>query len=190
MKNFNRVAIVAALATAGLLGTTLEAKAQSETYTQQKLVFSCELRNNSLATVPQLIQETENARSPFLPPTQQVLQEFQPVLVWATTLSSSNPVGAYTPEARCNSVSTRLTNLAASLGVTSLQEMTEAGMVITEDAILIENDASTASERVVFTLSPSNRANPDQVLEQFQVGVSAGVGGSQRIQGASSPIVE
>jgi hypothetical protein len=85
------------------------------------------------------------------------------------TLSSSDPQGSYTPERRAQAISTRLTNLAESLGVTTLEEMYQAGVVNYETVVFASAEPGDANfENVVFTLSPGNREQGDVFVEHLQ----------------------
>ena len=200
MKNYLKVLIASALATAGLLGSISEAKAGPSAFTprpiiksqETKIVFACEQQGNQFATVPQLIRETR-WKYPRMVNTlveRRVVQEYSPAVVWTATLDSDHPLGAYTPSGRCNAVSARLTNLASSLGISDLQEMSHVGIVNHERVIFASERSAASRNNVVFTLKPSNRPNAWQILKQFQVGISGGIGGPDLPRGVSPTIYE
>ena len=200
MKNSFKVLIASALATAGLLGAISEAKAGSSAFTprkiiksqETKIVFTCEQQGNQFATVPQLIRERvwKYPRMVNTLVERQVVQEYSPAFVWTATLASDHPLGAYTPSGRCNAVSARLTNLATSLGIPSLMEMSDAGIVNHERVIFASERPVASRNNVVFTLKPSNRPNAWRILKQFQVGISGGIGGPDLPRGVSPTIYE
>ncbi len=200
MKNSFKALVVAALATVGLLGFISEAKAGPSAFTprkiiesrETKIVYTCEQQGNQFATVPQLIEETvwKYPRMVNTLVERQVVGEFSPAVVWTTTLASDHPLGAYTPSGRCNAVSARLTNLASSLGIPSLMEMSDTGIVNHERVIFASERPVASRDSVVFTLKPSNRPNAWQILKQFQVGISGGIGGPELPPGVSPTIYE
>jgi hypothetical protein len=157
-------------------------EAKADTVVQdEKLVFSCEMRNDQYTTIPQMVQDEVDSRYPVRLINRSVVQEYAPLLIWTKTLDSDHPDGAYMPEGRCEAVSARLTNLAASMGVNDIQQLSHAGIVNHESVIFIseseyESPAASADE-VIFTLKPTNRDDADEILKLFQVGVSGGIGG-------------
>jgi predicted acyltransferase len=187
MRNLFSTLAATVLATAGLLGAMPEAKADS-LLVEQKLVFSCEVRNNQYATIPQLVRDVIDPQYPLLGE-RYVVQEYSPLLIWTATLGSDHPDGAYMPEGRCQAVSARLTNLAASMGITNIQQLSQAGIVNDEHVIFVSESPVAAADDVVFTLKPTNRDDASQILQQFQVGVSGGIGGPDLVI-APLPIYE
>jgi hypothetical protein len=149
----------------------------------EKLVFSCEMRNDEYTTIPQMVQDEVDSKHPVILINRTVVEEYSPLLVWTETLDSDHPDGAYMPEGRCEAVSARLTNLAASMGVNDIQQLSHAGIVNHESVIFISESESEAespvasADEVIFTLKPTNRDDADEILKLFQVGVSGGIGG-------------
>lgn len=166
------------IASAGLMSAVPEAKAENTMILEDKLVFSCEIQDNDYATVPQLVRDEVDAKYPVRLINRSVVEEYTPLLVWTKTLDSDHPQGAYMPAGRCEAVSARLTNLAASMGINNIQELSNAGVVNHERVIFIsETESAYASEdEVIFTLKPANRGDAKEILQLFQVGVSGGVG--------------
>ncbi|MCM1984711.1 COP23 domain-containing protein [Lyngbya confervoides] len=112
-----------------------------------------------------------------------------PLIVWTETLASDHPLGAYTPSNRCHAVSTRLTNLAKSIGINNLSEMSKLGYVNGEWVIYNSRYSIPIRDEVVFTLKPGNRMRSNTVLESFRYRVSP-VGGPSLPESALNPIVE
>lgn len=164
------------LASAGLLSAIPEAKADSM-YLEDKLVFSCEIRDNQYATVPQIVRDKVDAKYNVRLLRRSVVQEYTPLLVWKATLDSDHPDGAYMPAGRCEAVSARLTNLASSMGITDIQQLSKSGIVNNERVIFISESPYASSDEVIFTLKPANRGDSQEILKLFQVGVSGGIGG-------------
>jgi hypothetical protein len=175
MKTLFPTLAVAVVASTSLLGVVPEAKAESP-LVEEKLVFSCEVINNQHATVPQLVRDEMNPKYPVVKQ-RYVMQRYSPLLIWTKTLASDHPDGAYMPEGRCEAVSARLTNLATSLGINNIQQLSKAGVVNHERVIFISESPMASTDEVIFTLKPDNRDDADRILQQFQVGVSGGIGG-------------
>lgn len=100
----------------------------------------------------------------------------QPLIVWTETLASSHPLGAYTPRNRCQAVSTRLSNLAKSIGLDQLSGRSRLGYVNGSVVIFNSDYELPIPEEVVFTLKPTNNFQRDQVLNQFRFN-AAPIGG-------------
>lgn len=173
MKNVFKTASLMALATGLCLSVAPQAKAQS-------IEFECQYDADS-QLYSTAIAGTDNA-----------------VILWTETLGSDQPLGAYTPARRCNAVSTRLTNLSKSLGITDLAAFSELGYSNGEMVIFNSRHqgdlnatypADFGDDEVVFTLSPGNHLQSDALLERFQYRV-APVGGSDLPENALFPIVE
>jgi hypothetical protein len=177
-----------ALAAAGLFLVVPASQANPQSMTQKKLVFACEIKDNQYVTVPQLIYERSNWRYPALTK-QSIFQEYEPLLVWTVALASDHPEGIYLPQGRCEAVSTRLTNLASSMGITSIQELSKVGTVNHEQVIFLSESPMASPDEVVFTLKPDNRDDASEILKAFQVGVLGAVGGPDLIE-VSLPIYE
>lgn len=188
MRNLFPTLAATLVASAGLLSAMPEAKADTMVL-GDKLVFNCEMRDNQYATVPQIVQDEVDSKYPVRLIQRSVVQEYTPLLIWKTTLDSDHPKGAYMPEGRCKAVSTRLTNLATSMGITDIQELSKAGVVNHERVIFISESPMASSDEVIFTLKPANRGDANQILQQFQVGVSGGIGGPD-LDITPGPIVE
>ena len=176
------------VASAGLLSAIPEAKADTMVL-GDKLVFNCEMRGNQHATVPQIVQDEVDSKYPVRLIQRSVVQEYSPLLVWKTTLDSDHPQGAYMPEGRCEAVSARLTNLASSMGITDIQELSKTGVVNHERVIFISESPIASADEVIFTLKPANRGDSNEILKLFQVGVSGGIGGPE-LDITPRPIVE
>ena len=116
----------------------------------------------------------------FNPETQQYMTmragSDQPLIVWTETLASRQPLGAYTPGNRCHAVSTRLSNLAKSIGLDQLSGESNLGYVNGSWVILNTSVPNQIRDEVVFTLKPENNFQAEQVLNQFRFNV-APVGG-------------
>jgi hypothetical protein len=188
MRNLFPTVAVALLASAGVLSVVPEAKADTM-YLPEKLVFSCEIRNNQYATVPQMVRDKVDSKYQVRLIRRSVVQEYTPLLVWTETLDSDHPDGAYMPEGRCESVSARLTNLAESMGITNIQQLSQAGIVNHERVIFISESPVASRDEVIFTLKPDNRSDSQEILKLFQVGVSGGIGGPD-LDIMPQPIVE
>ena len=115
----------------------------------------------------------------------------RPLIVWTETLSSDHPLGAYTPGNRCHAVSTRLTNLAKSIGPDRLGQMSQLGYVNGSWVIFNSEYRSPIRDEVVFTLKPENNYNSRQVLTQFRFNVvPIGGEGPNLPDSVLQPIVE
>lgn len=178
MKNLFPTLAATILASVSILNAVPEAKADTM-WLGEKLVFSCEIQNNQYATVPQLVRDQVDSKYPVRLIRRAVVQEYSPLLVWTETLDSDHPDGAYMPEGRCEAVSARLTNLATSMGINDIQQLSKSGIVNHERVIFIsESESPVASaDEVIFTLKPTNRNDANEILKLFQVGVSGGIGG-------------
>jgi hypothetical protein len=146
------------------------------------------MANNQYVTVPQLVEDSFDPRYPAWFQ-RQIAQEYTPLLAWTVTLASDHPEGAYIPDGRCQAVSARLTNLAASMGITSIQELSKVGIVNHEQVIFLSESPVASREEVIFTLKPDNRDEAPEILKQFQVGVSGAIGGSDLVD-VTLPIYE
>ncbi|MBS9772854.1 COP23 domain-containing protein [Trichodesmium erythraeum] len=153
-----------------------EAKAEQLEATD-KVVFSCVSINaeeNQYATVPQIVREIRDTSEPGLLGgyplvKQEVIQvSSKPMIVWTATLSSDHPKGAYTPDRRCQSVSTRLTNLAYALGMTTFADISQIGVVNYEQVVYVSPEEEPSFDNVVFTLKPENREKSEEILTQFK----------------------
>lgn len=178
MKSTIKAFIATTIVTAGLVIGVSNAKAQPDTMTKERVVFQTveiDPANNQYGTVPMVVRETYDTRYPGLLGGYSLLKRevvqvaSEPLVIWQVTLSSSDPNGSYTPERRSAAVSTRLTNLADSLGISTLEEMYQAGTVNYEGVIFASEEPGDASFRnVVFTLSPGNRDQGDVFVEHLQ----------------------
>lgn len=191
MKNHFNTFAATALVTVGLLGVIPEAKAQSlvsirgeNIQSQEKMVFSCTpLGNNQFLTSRQLVREIYDARYPLLIKERRPIGSAVPTIAWTVTLDSDHPLGDYTPESRCDAVSTRLTNLVASLGgptigLENLKRISGLGVVNYERVVFASYSPLFASrDNVIFTLKPGNRRKAQLVLTQFEIGTSRSIGG-------------
>ncbi|MDY7024039.1 MAG: COP23 domain-containing protein, partial [Cyanobacteriota bacterium] len=172
MKSTIKAFVASAIITAGLVGSISQVEAKpSNTYVRDRVVFEVveiNAEENEYGTVPMVVRETYDLDNPDLlgdypvVDTQVVQVASEPLVIWRETLSSSDPQGSYTPERRAHAVSTRLTNLAESLGIETLEEMYQAGVVNNEIVIFASQEAGDANtDNVVFTLSPGNREQGD-----------------------------
>ena len=178
MNNQLRVSLAGILATVGLLGIMPQSEAKAEQLeATDKVVFSCVSINaeeNQHATVPQIVREIRDTSEPGLLGgyplvKQEVIQvSSKPMIVWTATLSSDHPKGAYTPERRCQSVSTRLTNLAYALGMTTFADISQIGVVNYEQVVYVSPEEKPSLDNVVFTLKPENREKSEEILTQFK----------------------
>ncbi len=178
MKSTIKALIATTIVTAGLVIGVSSAKAQPHTMTKERVVFQTveiDPENNQYGTVPMVVRETYDTRYPGLLGGYSLLKRevvqvaSEPLVIWQVTLSSSDPNGSYTPERRSQAVSTRLTNLADSLGVSTLEEMYQAGTVNYEGVIFASEEPGDANfDNVVFTLSPGNRDQGDVFVEHLQ----------------------
>ena len=171
---------VGLLAGGSLLAIAPQAKADT-VMQDAKAVFTCKLVNNQYATVPQLVQDEVDAKYTTRLIQRNVLREGDPILVWTTTLDSDHPDGAYTPEGRCMSVSARLTNLASSVTLDGLVQLSEASVANNERIVSISESPSfyASGDEVLFTLKPENRRFHKAIHQIFQLDIaeSYGVGG-------------
>ncbi|MCH2049726.1 MAG: COP23 domain-containing protein [Trichodesmium sp. ALOHA_ZT_67] len=178
MNNQLRVSLAGILATVGLLGIMPQSEAKAEQLeATDKVVFSCVSINaeeNQHATVPQIVREIRDTSEPGLLGgyplvKQEVIQvSSKPMIVWTATLSSDHPKGAYTPDRRCQSVSTRLTNLAYALGMTTFADISQIGVVNYEQVVYVSPEEEPSFDNVVFTLKPENREKSEEILTQFK----------------------
>ncbi len=178
MKSAIKAFVTTAIVTAGLVVGISQAKAQPDTFTKERVVFQTveiDAEQNQYGTVPMIVRETYDTRYPGLLGGNSLLKReviqvaSEPLIIWQVTLSSTVPHGSYTPERRANAISTRLTNLADSLGVSTLEEMYQAGVVNYETVIFASSDPGDATfDNVVFTLSPGNRDQGDVFVEHLQ----------------------
>ncbi|MEL7034407.1 MAG: COP23 domain-containing protein [Cyanobacteria bacterium J06592_8] len=179
MKSTIKAFVASAIITAGLVGSISQVEAKpSNTYVRDRVVFEVveiNAEENEYGTVPMVVRETYDLDNPDLlgdypvVDTQVVQVASEPLVIWRETLSSSDPNGSYTPERRAHAVSTRLTNLAESLGIETLEEMYQAGVVNNEIVIFASQEAGDANtDNVVFTLSPGNREQGDIFVEHMQ----------------------
>lgn len=178
MKSAIKAFVTTAIVTAGLVVGISQAKAQPDTFTKERVVFQTveiDPEQNQYGTVPMIVRETYDTRYPGLLGGNSLLKReviqvaSEPLVIWQVTLSSNDPQGSYTPERRANAISTRLTNLADSLGVSTLEEMYQAGVVNYETVIFASAEPGDATfDNVVFTLSPGNRDQGDVFVEHLQ----------------------
>ncbi|MCL2929811.1 MAG: COP23 domain-containing protein [Trichodesmium sp. MAG_R01] len=178
MNNQLKVSLAGILATVGLWGIIPQSEAKAEQLeATDKVVFSCVSINaeeNQYATVPQIVREIRDTSEPGLLGgyplvKQEVIQvSSKPMIVWTATLSSDHPKGAYTPERRCQSVSTRLTNLAYAIGMTTFADISQIGVVNYEQVVYVSPEEKPSLDNVVFTLKPENREKSEEILTQFK----------------------
>lgn len=138
--------------------------AQAQTYPQsESTVFACVQENSgNFATIAKRGNRTTT-----------------PLIVWTTNLNSDAPGGSYTPDKRCQAVSTRLTNLVAVLGQGSLKNLwLDYGSVNKEIAICVYHSTQVGcnTRNVVFTLKPENRAYADEILANLKQFSQTGAG--------------
>ena len=178
MKNSIKALVASTVLAASLfVGVSQSHANPSSFFTQDRVVFKVvklEGRNNYYATVPVVIRETFDRRYPgFLGDYPVVKSEeievaSTPLIIWQATLASSDPKGVYTPKRRAEAVSTRLTNLVATLGISDLKEMSQAGVFNHEGVIFISNEPVVDLNNVVFTLAPYNRDYAPEILLQLK----------------------
>jgi hypothetical protein len=179
VNNQLKVSLASVLATVGLWGFLPQSEAKAEQLeTTDKVVFTCVSVNaeeNQYATVPQIVRETRDTTEPGLLGgyplvKREVIQvSSKPMIVWAATLSSDHPKGAYTPDRRCQSVSTRLTNLAYTLGMETFADISQIGVVNHEQVVYVSaTEEEPTFNNVVFTLKPENREKSEEVISQFK----------------------
>lgn len=178
VNNQLKVSLAGILATVGFWGFIPQTEAKAEQLeTTDKVVFTCVSVNpeeNQYATVPQIVRETRDTTEPGLLGgyplvKREVIQvSSKPMIVWTATLSSDHPKGAYTPDRRCQSVSTRLTNLAYSLGMENFADISNIGVVNYEQVVYVSPDEEPSFDNVVFTLKPGNREKSEEVISQFK----------------------
>ena len=196
-KIFSAVTVASLLAGGGLLVTAPQAQADT-VMEDAKAVFTCKIVNNQYATVPQIVRDEVDAKYSTRLIKRTVLQEKDPMIIWTTSLDSDDPAGLYTPDGRCEAVSARLTNLAASMTLDGLVQLSRDSVTNNERVIAISETPSywVPGDEVIFTLSPSNRKYHKAIHQIFQLDVadSFGVGGppsDEIIPGLSPiPIVE
>jgi hypothetical protein len=184
MKKIYSLLAISALASVGLLGMTPAAKA--DYYSPQKLtmreetkiVYSCQPQDNQFVTVPQIVQEREWKYAGMVNTLvdEQVVQQYSPVIIWTESLGSK--AYPYTPESRCQAVSAHLTNLAKSMSIPNLVEMSQKGVFNYERVIFASNKSHPTVNNVIFTLKPENRAKVSEILVQFEKNISGSVGGT------------
>lgn len=178
MNNQLKLSLAGILATVGLWGIIPPSVAKAEQLeSTDKVVFACVSINseeNQYATVPQIVRETRDTTEPELLGgyplvKREVIQvSSKPMIVWTATLSSDHPKGAYTPDRRCQSVSTRLTNLAYTLGMQTFADISQIGVVNYEQVVYVSSEEEPNFDNVVFTLKPENREKSEEVLTQFK----------------------
>ena len=178
MNNQLKLSLAGILATVGLWGIIPPSAAKAEQLeSTDKVVFACVSINseeNQYATVPQIVRETRDTTEPGLLGgyplvKREVIQvSSKPMIVWTATLSSDHPKGAYTPDRRCQSVSTRLTNLAYTLGMQTFADIIQIGVVNYEQVVYVSSEEEPNFDNVVFTLKPENREKSEEVLTQFK----------------------
>lgn len=119
-----------------------------------KTVFECVQQNNNWATIARRGNKTST-----------------PLIVWTTSLSSDTAEGIYTPERRCNAVSTRLTNLTSALGNGSFSNLwLDYGTVNNQVAICVYHGSQVGcnTRNVVFTLKPENAPYANEILGKLK----------------------
>ncbi len=179
MNNQLKVSVAGIIATVGLWGFLPQSEAKAgQLETRDKVVFTCVSVNaaeNQYATVPQIVRETRDTTEPGLLGgyplvKREVIQvSSKPMIVWTATLSSDSPKGAYTPDRRCQSVSTRLTNLAYALGMQTFADISQIGVVNNEQVVYVSSEEEEPTfNNVVFTLKPGNREKSEEILTQFK----------------------
>ncbi len=178
MNNQLKISLAGVLATVGLWGFLPQSEAKAGQFeTTDKVVFTCVSVNsaeNQYATVPQIVRETRDTSEPGLLGgyplvKREVIQvSSKPMIVWTATLSSDHPKGAYTPDRRCQAVSTRLTNLAYALGMETFADISQIGVVNHEQVVYVSPDEEPNFDNVVFTLKPDNREKSEEILTQFK----------------------
>lgn len=184
--------MLAAVSAMGFIPT-----AQAEPITFNKVSFTCVEMDGKPVTQLQEVEVTfDSTKVPAYQ--EQAMGDPSNVIIWTATLASDNPQGTYTPKSRCEAVSAHLNNLASALGITSsaelsplLADITQLGMVNSQKVIFPAYQNQAASdENVIFTLKPDNADKSSDVLAQFQIGISPGVGGPDLPVNLQPPVVE
>lgn len=179
MKNTIKALVATAILAGSLVTGTLSAIAKpGTTYTRDRVIFeSVEVNaaKQQYATVAKIIRETFDTSQKGLlgdypVVKREVIQQYpEPLVIWQETLASTDPDAAYTPERRSQAISTRLTNLAAALGIETLEEMYQAGVFNSEAVIFAADEPDEVTlNNVVFTLVPDNRDNGDDIVNRLQ----------------------
>ncbi len=164
MNRFFKAVSLVALAAGTVLSVASQAKAES-------VKFECQY-NEQLNQYSTVMAGSEEA-----------------LIVWTETLGSDHHLGAYTPGRRCLAVSTRLTNLAKSVGINDLSKLSDLGYVNGELVVFNSEYSTPIEDEVIFTLKPGNRYNAETVTDRFRFRV-APVGGVSLPDAALFPIVE
>ena len=184
MKKTFSLLTLSALATVGLWGLMPTQKANSYSpkkitvREETKIVYSCQTQDNQFVTVPQIVRETEWKYNRMVHSfvEQKVVQQYSPVIIWTKSLGKK--AHPYTPESRCQTVSAHLTNLAKSMDISNLVEMSQKGVVNRERVIFASDKSYPTVNNVIFTLNPRNRAKAHKILVQFEKNISGSVGGT------------
>lgn len=197
MNNYIKILLGGTVVAVSALGILSEAQAAPAPIERDKIVFSCELQNDQYVTIEKLVRETVNPVSAVVYETKVVYENPLPLVAWTATLDSDNPKGEYTPESRCQANSTRLTNLATSYGLHTVEDIGLLGQVAqfgtaNSHGVLFVSypeDTKASKENVIFTLKPENRKDGKEILTQFQIGVAGSVGGPD-LPAVQLPIME
>lgn len=114
MKKYFQLLGAAALLTASLFTINETAKAESmETFTERRVVFKCEMRDDELITIPQYVEQERYERyENTVAEEYVVLEANKPLITWNNYLGNN---GQYTPKSRCYTVSARLTNMTSAI---------------------------------------------------------------------------
>lgn len=179
MKNTIKALITTAILTSSLVGGSLSAIANpATTFTRDRVVFkSVEVSaaKQQYATVAEIIRETFDSSQKSLlgdypVVKREVIRQYpEPLVIWQETLASTDTDAAYTPQRRSQAISTRLTNIAAALGIETLEEMYQAGVFNSEAVIFAADDPDGVTlNNVVFTLVPDNRDSGDDIVNRLK----------------------
>ncbi|ACK71932.1 conserved hypothetical protein [Gloeothece citriformis PCC 7424] len=197
MNNYLKAILGSSVVAVSVLGIVAESKAAPAPIERDKIVFSCEMLNGQYVTIEKLVRETVNPVSAVVYEEKVVYENPLPLVAWTASLDSDDPKGEYTPESRCQANSTRLTNLAASFGLHTVEDIgllgqvAEFGTANSQGVLFVSypKDSKASTENVIFTLKPENRKDGKEILTQFQIGVSGSIGGPG-LPEVQLPIVE
>jgi hypothetical protein len=148
--------LLTTLAFSGAVAFQPQVQAKPANSNNQSTVFRCVRSGSGFATVA----ERGGRRS-------------APMITWQRYISAE-----YTPEARCNSVSQKLTNAVAQNGGSLRNLLLTSGRVNSETVICYVNSGARCNtSNTLFTLSRDNASDPGTVLAnllRFGAGASSG----------------
>jgi hypothetical protein len=148
--------LLTTLAFSGAVAFQPQVQAKPANSNNQSTVFRCVRSGSGFATVA----ERGGRRS-------------APMITWQRYVSAE-----YTPEARCNSVSQKLTNAVAQNGGSLRNLLLTSGRVNSETVICYVNSGARCNtSNTLFTLSRENASDPGSVLAsllRFGAGASGG----------------